>query len=176
MAFNIYLVIFIIVAIVVTAAGCYLLYSLDGSTFGIISAVIFFIGALVLFCMYGVRWFDSSRSKSVFSNSPDDWITGVNTCPDYLSYIDGKGCVDISGVADKKDFMKYDANNDKCKNNDSICVFSVVTNSTEDSKNTLCKNAMGNHLTWEGITDGEHCTFPVNSDGSSSSSNNGGKC
>jgi len=173
MAFNIYLGIFIIVGIVVTAAGCYLLYSLDSSTFGIIGAVIFFIGALVLFCMYGVRWFDPSKSHGLFSDTPDDWAASINTCPDYLTYVDGKGCVDMIGITDQSVLQKY--TKERCGNQpsgDTTCYFSVTTTSDQDKKLTLCQNANRLNLTWEGITNGESCTYPTG--GTNNGTNSGG--
>ena len=78
--FNIYLIVYIIIACFVTIRYTYTLYQSGDA----VTAFFFFIGATTLFVLYGLRWF--AKDQSMLSNSPVSWPPTINTCPDYLTY------------------------------------------------------------------------------------------
>lgn len=163
--FNIILGIYIIVAIVVIAGGSIKFYSSSQ----LIVALLFFIGSLISFVIFGKKWFDSSNS--IFSKTPVSWPPTINTCPDYLVYLPQKlkdgstedACVDLIGVSRNGALKIYTQGSNN--------YFSLKTNSSdsEQKKKELCDRAIQNGLTWEGITNGESCT--IGSSGSSTISN-----
>lgn len=157
--FNIYLILYIIVAIFITARFTYKLYG-DGESVG---AFFFFIGATAIFVVYGLRWFGGE--SSLLSNAPVSWPPVMNTCPDYLTYYSltsgGKKydmCIDLIGVSRNGGLKKFTASGDP-PGPDADCYFSLKTDSSEPEKKRaeLCQRAMTLGLTWEGITNGESC-------------------
>ena len=148
--FNIILGIYIIVAIFVIGGGTFTFYKKSQS----IAALLFFVGALVSFILFGLKWFSSSTS--VFSKTPVSWPPTVNTCPDYLIY-DSKAntCIDLIGVSKNGALKKYQPG--------SSDFFSLQTASSEPEarKKELCTRAIAAGLTWEGITNGESCTISM---------------
>jgi hypothetical protein len=91
-------------------------------------------------------------------------------CPDYLVYYKTATrrdtCVDLIGVnrsgGSLKSWTKEDANNPP---QDSAKYFPYVykPGMTGDKLRELCNAAMQYGLTWEGITNGESCTFTTSS-------------
>ena len=80
MAFNVYMAIFVVVALAVIVGGTFKIYKLNQT----LGAILFFVGALTVFTVYGLRWF--ATSGSLFSETPVQWPPTINTCPDYLVY------------------------------------------------------------------------------------------
>jgi hypothetical protein len=168
--FNIYLGIFIITAIFVIAGGS---YKLVGLTYTL-SAVIFFIGSLGIFIIFGAKWFNPN---SIFAKTPVSWPTMTNTCPDYLIYYNRKTaggnqdtCIDTIGVSKNGALKCFPSGKDPSTVQDGSYYFPLATKSSDPIKrNTeLCQRAMTCGLTWEGITNGESCILP-NKPGSSAS-------
>jgi hypothetical protein len=161
--FNIVLGIYIIVAIVVLGGGSYQLQKSSQTT----AAVLFFLGALVLFIVFGNKWFGSS--SSVFSSAPVSWPPTINTCPDYLvSYQrtmpDGTSqdtCIDRLGVSKNGALKLFPADGVAPANDDFY--FSLATKRTDSAgrNQELCQRAIAAGLTWEGITNGESCITPA---------------
>ena len=105
--FNIYLGIYIIVSIYVIGYGTFRIYQNKQN----ISALIFFVGSLTFFIIFGMKWFSPN---SVFSKTPVSWPPVINTCPDYLeSYKYSKGtvshntCIDTIGVSTNGQLLKF---------------------------------------------------------------------
>jgi len=138
----------------------------------LIVAVIFFIGTLVSFIIFGKKWFDSSNS--IFSKTPVSWPPTINTCPDYLVYLPQKlkdgsteeACVDLIGVSKNGALKIYTEGSNN--------FFSLKTASSDSElrKKELCDRAIQNGLTWEGITNGEACTIGSATTTTSSAPNN----
>ena len=157
--FNIVLGIYIIVAIVVLGGGAYQLQSSSQ----MVAAILFFLGALVLFIVFGIKWFGSS--SSVFSSAPVSWPPTINTCPDYLvSYErtmpDGTSqdtCIDRLGVSKNGALKMFPADGVAPASDDFY--FSLASKRTDDAgrNQELCQRAIAAGLTWEGITNGESC-------------------
>ena len=151
--FNIKFGIFIIASIIIVGYGTYVVYDYYKG----LGALLYFVGSLYVCIIYGIRWFGAS-SKAVTS-----WPPIINTCPDYLSYYkrtlpDGTvhdTCIDTikpNGIGSL--IKKFDP-----ANQSDDMFFSLETTST-DKKTAMCQQAIGAKLTWEGITNGESCTFP----------------
>ena len=157
--FNIYLIVYIIIACFVTIRYTYTLYQSGDA----VTAFFFFIGATTLFVLYGLRWF--AKDQSMLSNSPVSWPPTINTCPDYLTYyqlteggIKYDMCIDMVGVSRNGYITKFKGGSSPPPH-DSDCYFSLKTLSDEPVKKQaeLCQRAMTAGLTWEGITNGESC-------------------
>ena len=162
--FNIYLGAYICVAILVILGGSYSLYS----SYEILVPFLFFIGSLASFIIFGLIWF--SASGAVFAQTPVSWPPFINTCPDYLVYyrrpvrntfVDT--CVDTIGVSSRTSrtpLLKF--TEPRWATRDQF-YFSLRTNATDPvgRNRELCTRAINAGLTWEGITNGETCTFTV---------------
>jgi hypothetical protein len=156
--FNIYLGIFIVVAIFVIIGGTFKLAK-SNQTLG---AVIFGLGSLICFAVYGLKWFSAG---SAFSNTPVSWPPTINTCPDYLvnypRQMQGgttqNACIDLIGVS-KNGSLKVFPKDGPAPTADDY-YFSLATSSTDPTakNNELCQRAIAAGLTWEGITNGESC-------------------
>jgi hypothetical protein len=176
--FNIYLGIYIVLAILITAGITFKLIS-SGLA---ISGILFLIGAIYIFVVYGLKWFNKD---SLLSKTPVSWPPTINTCPDYLMYYGRKmpdgttkaSCIDLIGVSKNGGLKVFPKGSEPPTSDDYY--FSLITTSTDtSSKNKeLCQRAITMGLTWEGITNGESCITPtgpvVPSGGSGSSDNNG---
>ena len=159
--FNIYLAIYIVVAIAIITGGTYKLYGMNQG----VSSLIFLIGSITIFIVYGIRWFGAKNS--LLSNTPVSWPPTINTCPDYLVYYgrqlaDGTvqdTCIDAIGVS-KNGSLKVFPKDEKPTSEDYY--FSLATKSSDPAGKTaeLCQRAITFGLTWEGITNGESCISP----------------
>lgn len=178
MAFNIYLGIFIIVAIAVIAGGTFKIFKLDQT----IGAILFFIGSLAVFIVYGLRWF--ATKGSLFSETPVQWPPAINTCPDYLVYYGRKmpdgtvqdTCIDMIGVSKNGSLKVFPKSGTPPTTDDYY--FSLVTKSTDaTAKNMeLCQRTIAAGLTWEGISNGESCMTPNGPQPAPSAAGGGNGC
>lgn len=132
------------------------------------SAILSLILLILIFVFYGMRWFEGTSAK--FNAQPGAWPPIINMCPDYLVYYKyGSGatakdtCVDMLGVSkngslgvwtdsDTASAPDYASSNKYFKH-----VYKPELKSSE--LQTLCTKAMDSGLTWEGITNGDSCTF-----------------
>ena len=163
--FNIYLGIYIVLAIVVIAGGSFKLFQTSRS----LAALIFLVGSLVSFIVFGIRWFGTK--DSLLSETPVTWPPMTNTCPDYLMYYkrpkpDGTSedtCVDKIGVSRNGSLKVFPANGDVNNANDEY-FFPLLTKSAEPAERRaeLCQRTIQYGLTWEGISNGESCIGPKN--------------
>jgi len=155
--FNIELVIFIVVAVLIVLGGTYQLYSMQMGY----GALLFFAGTLYVFILYGQRWFGAKGLLSLPSGS---WPPIINTCPDYLTYyqrtVNGTKidtCVDILGISKNAALTRFDPN--QGDQNDDTAFFTLTSTSTDATgkKTELCQRAIAMGLTWEGVTNGDGC-------------------
>ena len=176
--FNIYLAIFIIAAIAVIAGGAFTLIKMSQT----IGALLFFIGALSVFIIYGLRWFGAQNS--LFSETPVSWPPTINTCPDYLVYYGRKmpdgtvkdTCIDLTGVS-KNGSLKIFPRGVEPPTQDEYYFSLSTANSDPTKKNAeLCQRAITFGLTWEGITNGESCVTPSGAPVAPSGGNGGAGC
>ena len=149
--FNIKLIIYIIAAIIIVGYGSYQVYQYYEG----LGALLYFVGSLYVCIIYGTRWFGPGANDSQTS-----WPPIINTCPDYLSYYQRTKadsskvdtCIDTIGIGSLvKKFNAASQSDD---------MFFEIPSGAKDL-NALCNQAIAKKLTWEGITNGESCTFPA---------------
>jgi len=151
---NFYLIFFIIIAILVGGFGTYTFFS-SGQTIG---AIVFLVGALLVFIYYGLRYFSNA---SPLNPSPVQWPPVINSCPDYLNFFqrtksDGtktNTCVDRIGVSKNNSLQVFPA--DGAVNQDNDAYFFTLQPGADRA--ALCQQTIQYGLTWEGVTDGESC-------------------
>jgi hypothetical protein len=168
MEFNINLGIYIIVAIFTIAGGSYKFYS-DSQN---LAALLFFVGTLAVFIVFGQKWFSSN---AIFSKTPVSWPPTINTCPDYLVYYKRRKagnltedtCIDLIGVSKdssikvfpKDQLFPKDPKQLSPEDNNYYFSLTTTTTSEEAKKKELCDRTKSMKLTWEGITNGDSCTI-----------------
>jgi len=177
MTFNIYLGIYIVLAIAIVMGGSYKL-----SGMGMVAASLFFIGSLIICFIFGTKWF--GQSDSMFSSTPVSWPPTINTCPDYLVYYGRKmpdgstqdTCVDMIGVSRNGTLKIFPKNGDTPTTDDYYFSLTTKSSDTTAKNSELCQRAIANGLTWEGITNGESCIAPGGGTVAPSSGGGSGGC
>ena len=174
---NIYLVIFIAVAFMVTIGGSLQL----NNTSGLYGAALFGIASTVLFIVYGIRWFGD---KSLMTPASGPWPPMINSCPDYLtSYKRTVGgvtkdtCIDTIGVSKDNSLLATFPKDGVAPSSDTYYMDLSGLNSDPAAKSTqLCNLALNQKVTWEGITNGESCVTaaPTDASGASGSASGSG--
>lgn len=145
-----------------------------------ISAFVVAIMFLMIFVFFGTRWFTSLTTSKGDKCGPTKlsggslklgyqgpWPPMINTCPDYLVYYKRNGvtdtCIDVSGVNRSGGSLKAWSIEDTTESppTDDMKYFPKVykANMSDEDKLELCRATMAAGLTWEGITNGEKCTF-----------------
>jgi hypothetical protein len=127
------------------------------------SAVLCFVLFVMVFTFFGRRWFRGTQAANAYNGA---WPPLINMCPDYLIYFkrgNTDTCVDISGVNRSGGALKSWTDEDNPSNPpaDDAKYFNYVykPGMTEAQLQQLCTATMNLGLTWEGITNGESCTF-----------------
>lgn len=117
---------------------------------------------LLIFVFYGIRWFNTSS----LTNYTGAWPPIINTCPDYLLYFKRGSqatCVDMLGVNRSGGLFKPWAKGDSPHNppTDDAKYFPYIYKAGMNNADVqnLCILAQQAGLTWEGITNGESCTY-----------------
>ena len=165
---NISMVLYIIMCLLVGYFGGNYFFK-KGDT---VSLILFLIGALTIFIIYGKRWFDPN---GLYNRGTMKWPPVINTCPDFLTAYtvktsggDVPGCIDTIGVSRTGAFQKapsgvpkqkvprpYTTNNSGALNATLIDFFPI--NVANESPQALC-DRLGNYgLTWDGVFDGDNC-------------------
>jgi len=156
---NYYFIAYILLSIVIgLTVGAKLLQS--GRMW---AGVIFLVLSIFIFIFFGTRWFSNGNVVGTYTGS---WPPIINTCPDYLVYFkNGKKdtCVDLLGVNRSGGALVPWSGSDSASNPPQATnkYFSGVykPGMTQDELKGLCSAAQQLGLTWEGITNGESCTF-----------------
>jgi hypothetical protein len=153
---------YILLTIVVCLSTFSKLNNSDRLWAGILTLILF----VLIFVFYGMRWFRGTTSVFSYSGS---WPPLINMCPDYLVYFKRGAedtCVDLIGVNRSNGGLKRWAKEDTPANppGDPSKYFPFVYKPGMDQKAlaNLCRKTMDAGLTWEGITNGESCTFQAN--------------
>lgn len=128
------------------------------------TAIIVLILFTLIFIFFGTRWF---KSGNAFFRYEGAWPPIVNMCPDYLVYFKNgqqDTCIDLVGVNRSGGALKPWAKDDIPTNppQDTAKYFPYVYRpGMDDAKlKQLCNATQDAGLTWEGITNGDACTFP----------------
>ena len=157
-----YMLMYIFACLAIGAGGSMFLMQTQRT----ISAATFFIGSLLIFVFFGLRWFNYGSDPT----AAKVWPPVINTCPDYLVYferrITGSGgqvstentCVDPLGVSTKPGaLLKWPGaqpDNDRAE-----YYFSLVFTETNELKLAAakCDRSLLKGVSWEGVTDGDTC-------------------
>jgi hypothetical protein len=148
---------YVFLSIIIILGGVYTLHSRQ-RPYSAVMCLIFFTSVMVFF---GQRWFKDGISKGNYTGT---WPPLINMCPDYLVYYKRNGaqdtCIDISGVNRSGGSLKAWTTEETPKNppSDPSKYFNFVYKSGADVQ-ALCQAAMNAGLTWEGITNGDSCTY-----------------
>jgi hypothetical protein len=156
---------YIFVSIVLGLGGLMYLVRANRSAAGITYLTL----AILIFVFYGQRWFRGTQSIFSYTGT---WPPVINMCPDYLVYYkEGTGqdiCIDMVGmsqngalqVATPEDIRNLAtttlADNKKFP-------FTYKPGMTADQLKNLCDATRAAGLTWEGVTNGESCTYASSS-------------
>ena len=170
---NYYLISFIALAFMIIGGGTYQVYNTNEPP----TAILFFIGSLILFIVYGLRWFGS---KSLFTPASGPWPPVINSCPDYLTYyqrtkggIKKDTCIDTIGISKDKSLLPKFPTDGTIPESDTYYLELSGFSSDPATKSTqLCNAAMTKMVTWEGVTNGESCV--TRSTGTAASGGAGG--
>lgn len=154
-----YFIAYIFLCIVIGLTVSMRLFQSNRSVAGLITVIMF----IFIFIFYGRRWF---YNNSVLGQYAGSWPPIINTCPDYLLYFKRNGkdtCVDLLGVNRSGGLLRPWAKDDNPTNPpaDDAKYFNYTYKAGMNPKDiqVLCDVAMQSGLTWEGITNGEHCTY-----------------
>lgn len=130
------------------------------------AAFLVLVLSILIFVFYGMRWFEGTQSTFRYSGP---WPPSINMCPDYLVYFNNDGkdtCVDVLGVTRTGSTLKPWTRDDNPQNPpaDPAKYFDAVykPGMSMDDLQILCDAAKSAKLTWEGITNGDSCTFRQN--------------
>lgn len=133
----------------------------SGRTWSGILALVLFI---LIFVFFGLRWFQGNTNVFSYKGS---WPPIINMCPDYLVYFKNgttDSCVDLVGVNDSKGKLQAWSTEDTAnppQDANKYFPFVYKPGMKPDELAALCQKAQEYGLTWEGITNGESCTYKV---------------
>jgi hypothetical protein len=153
------MILYVFLACVVTFQVGNYLYS-SGRTVTLVFAGILFI---LIFVFFGIRWFQY-RVTTASRPATGPWPPIINTCPDYMTLVNGK-CADIVGVVN---LQKTGGNLRSWTRDDSPATTTAAnkyfngtyaSSLSVDQITALGQLASGFKLTWEGITDGDLVTY-----------------
>ena len=130
--------------------------------YGMTRAVLFGVGATLVFIFYGKRWFPDTSG-----NTSPTWPPKINSCPDYLTYVasftDGHpGCVDMLGVSTTGSLQVVTSNPATLASTDAkvfpfTSAFIEQVSSNVQQLQAVCNACQAKGLTWEGVWDGDSC-------------------
>ena len=126
---------------------------------GIITLILF----VLIFIFYGERWFRGNRVTGIYTGA---WPPIINACPDYLVYYNRNGvdtCIDLLGVNRSNGVLRPWTQEDNAQNppadDAKYFLYTYKADMKPNEIQVLCNAAMSAGLTWEGITNGESCTY-----------------
>jgi hypothetical protein len=130
----------------------------------VLAALLFLVGAILLFVFYGLRWFEGKK----LPGDAGQWPPIVNTCPDYLTFYKRtkangslqNTCIDTLGISKRAGSLsKWPADGSIPTDDRYFFNLDFGISSLPDLNTARCEAAIQAGLTWEGVTDGEVCTF-----------------
>lgn len=157
------LVFYVVFSIAVTVFGTVKLHPM-----GLGRAIIFAVGAAMVFVFFGYRWFSNPAQPS------KKWPPTINSCPDYLTFVpnvsgassvSGGGCVDLLGVSTSSGGLQVVqqsqlANMSSTDTNHLFEYTSADVAAAGDDPvaiQNICTRCQIAGLTWEGVWDGDSC-------------------
>ncbi len=151
---NFYLIAYIILVIFIMISVSKTMFASGRN----IAGILVFIGFILVFTFYGMRWFNASGDpKNTYTGS---WPPIINTCPDYFvlaTNTSGSFCVDPTGITSAYGLT---AGADiRSVNPNQMFNHTYQPGMSTAQLKTLCDAAKNAGLTWEGITNGDSCTI-----------------
>ena len=156
------LVAYIIFAIITTGMGVKILMPMGSQR-----AIIFGIGAVLIFVFYYYRWFPTGK-KTVAN-----WPPNINSCPDYLTYVKNlpgtspaiSGCVDLLGITSSVGGIAKTASTALSPTSTQALLDAQtflftskdVLSGDVDKVRQICTACRLKGVTWEGVWDGDAC-------------------
>jgi len=157
---NYYLLIYVLLCIVIELTMTVFLAQTGRG----IGAIVFLIGAIMVFLFFGLRWFDYGINPLAGKS----WPPIINTCPDYLVYVERmKGtqkigsCVDPLGVSTgplQRWVYSGDMSGSGVPSSDNM-YFDLDFGITDPVKllAAQCQRCQDKGVTWEGVFNGDSC-------------------
>jgi hypothetical protein len=147
-------ILFVLFAIMVCSTAPVYFYNRTKYFAGFISLILF----ILIFVFFGMRWFSGSEMVGPGAGYKGVWPPQIAVCPDYFTYFKvgtNEACYNGSGSTIGDIASGEKPNSIDFTSNSSI--FQAYKSGSD--KGTLCKKAIEKKVAWEGITDGDSCTF-----------------
>lgn len=172
---NWYMILYVFICcIILFQVGNYL-YSSGRTTALAFTGILF----ILVFVFFGIRWFQHPVSTAT-KRVTGPWPPIINTCPDYMTLVNGK-CADIVGIVN----LQKTGGNLRSWTRDDTPTTTTAANKyfngiyapslNVDQITALGQLATGFKLTWEGITDGDLVVYS-GADGTHSVNSGALKC
>lgn len=148
-------ILFVLFAIIVCSTAPVYFYNRSKYFAGFISLVLF----ILIFVFFGMRWFSDSEMAGPGAGYKGVWPPQIAVCPDYFTYFkvgNQEACYNGSGspIGDVGTSTTAPATIDFATNKN---IFKAYKSGGD--KDALCQQAREKKVGWEGITDGDSCTF-----------------
>jgi hypothetical protein len=150
-------ILFVLFAIGVCSTAPVYFYNRNKYFAGFISLILF----ILIFVFFGMRWFSGSEIVGPGAGYKGAWPPQIAVCPDYFTYYErGSGATAVKGCynATKQMIGTITSNDTAPTNADAAYAFDHIYTSSAN-KGDLCKKAIEKGIAWEGLTDGDSCTF-----------------
>ncbi len=149
-------ILFVLFAIGICSTAPVYFYNRNKYFAGFASLILF----ILIFVFYGMRWFSGSTMAGPAAGYKGAWPPQISVCPDYLTYYEnGSGSSKVTGCYNTTgekigSLISAQAPTDAANFN-----YTYTPAATKDRLTELCNKAKEKSITWEGITNGESCTF-----------------
>jgi hypothetical protein len=137
-------------SVVLITGGAFYFYTIKQE----VTAVIYFIGAIVAVLYFGFRWF--TPSGDISASTKGAWPPAINYCPDFLTLATVGGeqvCIDTVGVAQAGGMARSDGTQIA----DQYLFHLFLNQIGKDRIKSLCDQCKTKQVTWEGVWNGSAC-------------------
>ena len=158
-------ILFVLFAIGICSTAPVYFYNRNKYFAGFTSLVLF----ILIFVFYGMRWFSGSTMAGPAAGYKGAWPPQISVCPDYLTYYESgtgaskkTGCYNATGaqLGDLISLTAPPSGADITARTKSFnTIYSSTTKRNQVQLEPLCNAAKAVRLTWEGVTNGESCSF-----------------
>lgn len=147
-------ILFVLFAIMACSTAPVYFYNRNKYFAGFVSLILF----ILIFVFFGMRWFSGSEMAGPGGGYKGVWPPQIAVCPDYFTYFKvgaNEACYNGSGSTIGTITSGAAPTTIDFTSNTNI----FKTYKSGDDKGTLCAQAREKQVAWEGITDGDSCTF-----------------
>jgi hypothetical protein len=149
-------ILFVLFAIMACSTAPVYFYNRNKYFAGFVSLILF----ILIFVFFGMRWFSDSEMVGPGAGYKGAWPPQIAVCPDYFTYFkvgDKEACYngsgsrigDIDSLGSPPNSIDFTAS--------TLNIFQPYKSGGD--KGTLCRKAIEKKVAWEGLTDGDSCTF-----------------